>query len=99
MLNLAMVSVFSAPDEAIRRETNSVLLACRYQGAASREVVAIKDIVSVVAMVPLPMRREEAEDPHSAELYSERYFVVEKLGLDMAWIGRVDVAEEEDNIE
>ncbi|KAI0364295.1 hypothetical protein BV20DRAFT_956494 [Pilatotrama ljubarskyi] len=95
--HLAMVSVFSPPDPAIRKETHDVLLACRYQGQRSREVVNIKDIQSVVAMVPLPLRREEAEDPRSAELYSDRYFVVEKLGLDMAWFGREERMEEEDD--
>ncbi|KAI0355296.1 hypothetical protein OH77DRAFT_1540048 [Trametes cingulata] len=96
-LHLAMVSLFTPPDPAIRKETHDVLLACRYQGALSREVVDIKDIRSVVAMVPLPLRRKEADNPRCAELYSDRYFVVEKLGLDMAWFGREDEQDAGDN--
>ncbi|KAH9847975.1 hypothetical protein C2E23DRAFT_740410 [Lenzites betulinus] len=98
-LNLAMLSVFTPPDPAILRETQDVLLACRYQGAQSREVVDIKDIVSVVAMVPLPRRREEAEDPRSDALYADRFFAVEKLGLDMVWFGREDVPEDRDSVD
>ena len=69
------------------------------QGAASREVIDVKDIVSIVGMVPLPLRQEEAEHPQSQELYSNRYFVVQKLALDMVWIGREDEDEEVDNEE
>ncbi|KAI1790660.1 hypothetical protein LXA43DRAFT_890633, partial [Ganoderma leucocontextum] len=94
---LAMVSLFTAPDPAIARDTHGALMACRYRGDGSREVVDARDIVSVVAMVPLPPRREEREDPHFDELYSDRFFVVEKLGFDMTWIGRdEEVAEEDD---
>ncbi|CDO70170.1 hypothetical protein BN946_scf185009.g21 [Trametes cinnabarina] len=99
VINLAMISVFTPPDDTIRRETNYVLLACGYQGTASREVVDIKDITSVVAMVPLPKRAEEAAHPRAEELYAARFFVIEKLGLDMAWFGRVDIAEEGDNVD
>ncbi|TBU26950.1 hypothetical protein BD311DRAFT_697446 [Dichomitus squalens] len=87
-LTLAMVSMFMPPDPAIVRESHGALIACRYRGDESREVVDAKDIKSVVAMVPLPPRREEAEDPHAAELYSNRFFVMDRLGFDITWIGR-----------
>ncbi|EJF56245.1 hypothetical protein DICSQDRAFT_71883 [Dichomitus squalens LYAD-421 SS1] len=69
-MTLAMLSVYTPPDPAIQHETYGVLKACRYQGDASREVIDAKEITSVVAMIPLPPRREEAEDPHAADLYS-----------------------------
>ncbi|EJF61662.1 hypothetical protein DICSQDRAFT_60239 [Dichomitus squalens LYAD-421 SS1] len=95
---LAMVSVFISPDPAILRETHGVLMACRYRGEQSREVVDVKQIKSVVAMVPLTPRREEAEDPHAAELYSNRFFVMDRLGFDMTWIGREEsLADDEDS--
>ena len=87
---LALVSAFTPPDPAIINETHGALLACRYQGRASLRFVHAKDIVSVVAMVPLPPHREEREDPHAATLYLDQFFVVEKLSFDMSWIGRVD---------
>ncbi|TBU21771.1 hypothetical protein BD311DRAFT_677574 [Dichomitus squalens] len=99
-MTLAMVSKFTAPDAAIVRESYGTLLACRYQGEASREVIDVKEIASVIAMVPLPPRREEAEDPRAAELYSNRFFVMERLGFDSSCIGREEnLAHEEDSDE
>ncbi|TBU45493.1 hypothetical protein BD309DRAFT_860050, partial [Dichomitus squalens] len=99
-MTLAMVSKFTAPDAAIVRESYGTLLACRYQGEASRKVIDVKEIASVIAMVPLPPRREEAEDPRAAELYSNRFFVMEQLGFDSSCIGREEnLAHEEDSDE
>ncbi|TBU40581.1 hypothetical protein BD309DRAFT_869989, partial [Dichomitus squalens] len=96
-LNLAMVSYFTPPDPAIVRDSYGALLACRYQGDVSREVIDIKRIKALVAMLPLPPRREEAEDPRAAELYTNRFFVVERLGFDSSLIGREeDPAREQD---
>ncbi|EJF67490.1 hypothetical protein BD309DRAFT_874864 [Dichomitus squalens] len=96
-MTLAMASIFTPLDPAILRDTYGVLMACRYQGDDSREVIEVKDIVSVVAMLPLSPRREEAEDPHAAALYSNRFFVVERLGFDASFIGREErVADEDD---
>nr|VWP00054.1 Zn(2)-C6 fungal-type domain-containing protein [Ganoderma boninense] len=81
---LAMVSVFSAPDPAILEYSRSTLLACTYRGEASRMVVFAKQIVSVIAMVPLPLTPAEECDPRASELYGQRFFVVEKPGLDVA---------------
>ncbi|PIL24852.1 hypothetical protein GSI_12738 [Ganoderma sinense ZZ0214-1] len=81
---LAMVLPFSAPDPAILDYSRLTLLACTYDGSAPRIVVFAKQIVSVVAMVPLPLTQDEARDPRASELYGQRYFVVEKPGLDVA---------------
>ncbi|TBU58259.1 hypothetical protein BD310DRAFT_977430 [Dichomitus squalens] len=96
-MTLAMASIFTPPDPAILRDTYGALMACRYQGERSREVVEVKEIASVVAMVPLVPRREEAEDPHAANLYSHRYFVVDRLGFDMSWIGREETLRDEED--
>ncbi|TBU52199.1 hypothetical protein BD310DRAFT_789821, partial [Dichomitus squalens] len=95
-MTLAMVSIFTPPDPAILRDTYGALIACRYAGDRSREVITVKDIVSVVAMLPLAPRREEAEDPRAAELYSNRFYVVERLGFDMSSIGREERMSDED---
>ncbi|TBU29096.1 hypothetical protein BD311DRAFT_661884, partial [Dichomitus squalens] len=97
-MTLAMVSLFTPPDPAIVRDTYGALLACRYQGDASRKVIDAKHIKALVAMLPLPPRREEAKDPRAAELYANRFFVVERLGFDSCLIGREeDPAREEDS--
>jgi hypothetical protein len=51
---------------------------CHHQGDAGLRVVDVKSIASVVAMVPFG-----SADEH-------RYFVAEKLGLDVAHMGGLD---------
>ncbi|TBU45654.1 hypothetical protein BD309DRAFT_859727, partial [Dichomitus squalens] len=95
-MTLAMISLFTPPDPAILRDTYGALVACRYQGEESREVIVATDIASVVAMLPLSPRREEAEDPHAADLYSNRFYVVERLGFDSSFIGREQIVRDEE---
>ncbi|KAI0372483.1 hypothetical protein BV20DRAFT_939965 [Pilatotrama ljubarskyi] len=80
----AMVSMFSPPDRAILTESVGALLACMYQGDASRAVIPITDIMSVIAMVPLPLSPHETALPSAEQLKENRFFVVEKLGLEVA---------------
>ncbi len=88
---LAMIAPFSAPDPALMQYSRNTLLACTHPGNDTREVIFAKDIVSVVAMVPLPMTEAEAREDDAAARYATRFFVVEKPGLDIAWFaGRVE---------
>lgn len=97
-----MVMPFTAPDHELLVYSNETLLVCSHRGNQAREVVRAKDILSVVAMVPLPMTPAEAraalEDAPTRARYASRFFVVEKPGLDIARIaGRIeDPAEDED---
>ncbi len=84
---LAMVAPFHDPDQTILEETGGALLACTYRGDVARRVVAMSDISSVVAMIPLPLTTQEATRPDAQALRDNRYFVVEKLGLDIAYLG------------
>ncbi len=84
---LAMLSDYTPPDLAIAQKTHGVLLACQYQGQRSLRVVDAKEIYSVVAMLPLRPRPSEMYNPDAANLYLDRYYVAEKLGFDMTWIG------------
>ncbi|KAI9057969.1 hypothetical protein FKP32DRAFT_1660001 [Trametes sanguinea] len=84
---LAMVSQFSAPDDAILRGSAQTLIACTYQGDDALRVIRATDIASVVAMVPLPMTPAEAAEAGAHEWYAAHYFVVEKMGLDIAILG------------
>ncbi|KAI0350659.1 hypothetical protein OH77DRAFT_1412493 [Trametes cingulata] len=94
---LAMISPFSAPDPALLAESENTVLACTYLGQEAREVISITEIVSVVAMVPLPMTQAEEEEVGID--YSSRFFVVEKPGLDIALLGgrEVEVLQDEDD--
>lgn len=77
-----MVSRYSKADEGLLKESFGTLISCQYQGVDDLVVYPIKDIRSVVAMVP--------HSELSAELlpsWKERVFVVEKPGLDVADLG------------
>ncbi|KAI0682956.1 hypothetical protein C8T65DRAFT_595700 [Cerioporus squamosus] len=93
---LAMIAPFSAPDQSLLEASNSTLLACTHPGNDTREVVFAKEIVSVVAMVPLPMTDAEAREDGAIARYASRFFVVEKPGLDIAqFAGRVENPEDD----
>ncbi|OJT06314.1 hypothetical protein TRAPUB_2832 [Trametes pubescens] len=84
---LAMVAPFLGPDEDILAESEGALLACTYCGAVARHVIPVQEIMSVVAMVPLPLTPQEAAHDDAQDLRENRYFVIEKLGLDVAYMG------------
>jgi hypothetical protein len=79
---LALVSDYSPPDLDLLRHSYETLWTCRYQGADNLRVVDVKNIQSVVAIVPFPFQHE-------------KFFVGEKLGLEVTALGGV---EEEDNL-
>lgn len=70
---LALVSIYSAPDEYLLRHSHSTLLVCRYQSEVLF-VIDVKSILSVVAMVPFPFIVGGRDNQH---------FVIEKFGLDV----------------
>ncbi|CDO78241.1 hypothetical protein BN946_scf184571.g4 [Trametes cinnabarina] len=96
VFSLAMISLFSAPDQDILRDSLGVVCACSYEGTSSREVIDVKDIVAVVAMVPLPMTRDEEQAPHAADRYAKRFFLVEKPGLEIAYLSGSTESDEPD---
>ena len=57
-------------------------MVCRYYGDAALEVIDVKSIVSVIAMVPLLFDFDGHDD---------NYFVIEQVGLDV-----VDADNDED---
>lgn len=73
---LAMVSLYSSPHIGLLKQSHYTVLSCTNLG--NMAVVDVKSIASVVAMVP---HRPFPEDA------IERVFIVEKPGLDVAWLG------------
>lgn len=74
--NFALVSMYSPPDEDLYRRSSKTLWVCSYYGDVTFTVVDVKSITQVVAMVPFD---------------EGRFFAVEKLGLDIAFLsGAVD---------
>lgn len=71
---LAVVSLYSPPDDHLLRTTHDTLCVCGYQGEDALVVINIKSILSVVAMVPFPF--VVGGRPN-------QYFMVERIGLDV----------------
>ncbi|KAA1473446.1 hypothetical protein DENSPDRAFT_779875 [Dentipellis sp. KUC8613] len=74
---LAMVSMYGPPDADLLKLSSHTVWSCQYQGQSAMKVVHVNTIQSVVAMVPHQSRQE----------WTNRYFVVEKMGLDIAYKG------------
>ncbi|KAJ7092934.1 hypothetical protein B0H15DRAFT_777192 [Mycena belliarum] len=73
---LALVSVYSAPDADLLRESYNTVMQCEYFGEDNLEVIKITQIQAGVGMVPIG---DEGT-----------YFVAEKLGLDIATMGGME---------
>lgn len=79
---LALVSLYSPPNQYLLDFSSGALVVCRHQGERALVVIDVKWIHSVVAMVPFHYRVDGLDN---------YYFMIEKIGLDV-----VDVDAEED---
>jgi hypothetical protein len=70
-----MVSLYTPPNPTLFEESSGTLLACRHTGEDGLAVIDVKEIVSLVAMVPLPTLPDEVD-------YKNMFFPVEKSGLE-----------------
>lgn len=77
---MALVSFYSPPSLDLLEESRHTLISCTSLGDAGLKVIPVHSIIAVVAMVPHSPFGEEGD---------QRYFVVEKPGLDVADLGGV----------
>lgn len=77
---VALVLLYSPPSLELFEESHHTLISCTLLGDVGLKVILVQSIISVVAMVPHSPFGEED---------SQRYFVVEKPGLDVANLGGV----------
>jgi hypothetical protein len=70
--SFALVSLYTAPDATMLTRSHGTLWSCEYQDETALKVIPVKSIISVVGMVP-----------HK----TDRFFVTEKLGLEVAFMG------------
>jgi hypothetical protein len=73
-ITLACVSCYSQPHDSLLQASRGTLWSCERQGTI--KVIDVKSILAVVAMVP--------HQPFPGE---ERFFLVEKPGLEVTTIG------------
>ncbi len=75
----ALISLYSPPDKFLLEKSVGALAVCKYRGFSSLKVIPTSSILSVVAMVPFPADEDE-----------NAFFLVEKLGLEIAHLGGHD---------
>jgi hypothetical protein len=77
---LALVSLYLTPDPRLLKASHNTLWSCKHQGDLALLFINAKTIQSVVVMIPhMPMIESQR--------LGERFFLVEKPGLDIAVIG------------
>jgi hypothetical protein len=81
---LALLSLYSPPNEHLLQHSHTTLVVCKYRGDRALIVVDIKSILSVVAMVPFPFL---------IDCEGGQFFMIEKIGLDVAESG--DIGDDE----
>jgi hypothetical protein len=86
--SLALVSIYSNPNQDLLRTSYQTIYACSHQGNAALQVIDIKSIISVVALVPFFVVNPDG----TIEQPEDEFFLVEKPGLDVATL----IGEEEE---
>jgi len=80
---LVLMSLFSKPDKYLLDISANTLWSCKYRNDGALKFIDVKTIQSVVAMIP-----------HRPEIpglpLSERFFLVEKPGLDVAIMAGIE---------
>jgi hypothetical protein len=81
-LSLALISIYSKPDPTLLHLSVSTLWSCKHLGDSALRFIDIKSIQSVVAMIP--------HRPTIGGQSCDRFFLVEKPGLDIALMGGIE---------
>jgi len=84
---LAIVSLYSPPDDYLLYLTHNTLCVCEYQGEDYIVVIDVKSILSVITMVPFPFILRG---------HGNQYFMIEQIGLD---ISEVDTTEDDPQVQ
>jgi hypothetical protein len=86
--------VFSQPDHELLKHSYQTAYVCCYQGDEALITIDVKDICSLVSMVP---DYKISEDGLSVVTPQSEHFLVEKIGMDItALIGEVDDEDDEE---
>ena len=80
--NVALVTLYSRPDPHLLHESFRTVASCTKLGEESLTVIQISAIQAVVAMIPHKLSQAVDEE--------NRYFLVEKSGMELARFGKED---------
>jgi hypothetical protein len=78
MHELALISVYGPPDAELLQQSSGALWVSQYHGCEELKIIDIKSIATCVAMIPFI-------DPPDG-----RFFVCEKMGLEIGYLGGVE---------
>ena len=81
-LALALMSIYTKPNPTILPKSHNTLWSCKYRGDLALRFVDVKTIQSVVAIIP--------HMPAIEGSLSGRFFLVEKLGFDVAIMAGIE---------
>ncbi|KAI0347539.1 hypothetical protein BDW22DRAFT_1322409 [Trametopsis cervina] len=90
----AMISIFEPPNIDLLNKSASTFWSCRHPGNVGLTIIPIQSIQSVVAVIPHPTIC--FTNPTDVDYFQDRYYVVEKLGLDVDSLGGSNEEDEED---
>jgi hypothetical protein len=87
-ITLALVALYSRPDEELFKQSNWTVWSVTEQGQSGLCVINAKSILSVISVIP--------HNHHvQADSSDERFFIWEQMGMDMALLSRhVDDSDE-----
>jgi hypothetical protein len=80
-MTLALVSMWSAPNSVLLKQSHGTLYVTQYQDNNSLSVIEVNTIVSVVAMVPM-LPDEEGIDSESEHTENNLFFLVKRPSLE-----------------
>ncbi|KAF8869902.1 hypothetical protein CPB84DRAFT_1693643 [Gymnopilus junonius] len=79
LLTLAVLSVYSEPDPELLAASHGTFISCRYLGDSSTQVIDVRHIKAVVAMVPHTLEKHGDGEEHR--------YLIERPGLDVVRLG------------
>ena len=82
----ALISYYGPKDEDLFVKSFGTVWSCTYEGDRSLAIAEVKFMTSVVAMVPHPVIGADKEESRAG-----RFYVAEKLGLDIITIDSGDI--------
>jgi hypothetical protein len=89
-ITLALVALYSRPDEDLFKRSNWTVWSVTEQGQIGLRVIDAKAILSVVSVIP--------HNHHlSADSSDVRFFIWEQMGMDMALLSRLGEVHGEDD--
>ena len=77
-----MVSMYSVADPILLSDSHDTLSVCQHGNEHGLQVIDVKKILSLIAMVPFPLTPGEEADPVIKAKYADSFYMVEKPFLD-----------------